>query len=223
MLHDIAGGDRLAIADMRHTVTAFAGAWPYLQLIGGVTGRDPLDGDVVEAYWLGNGLLSAIDTLTWGNSVDDRFRGRAGSDWAMISRGIEAGGVPNHSFHVYCVYPWVGLLRSGMVDHALGVLDKCRIRWGVVDSVVDAHVVVRSRPLVWTGRTLALGPDRLETVDQSIDPTATVGPHDIVAMHWNYVCQKITSDQLHFLDANHRRHIAIVNAQTRRLAEVVES
>ena len=37
---------------------AFAGAWPYLELIAHGCGiGDPLDRRVVEAYWVGNGLL----------------------------------------------------------------------------------------------------------------------------------------------------------------------
>ena len=45
----------------------FAGAWPYLEFIAGVSGiKDPLDRRVVEAYWLGNDLLERIDMKTFG-------------------------------------------------------------------------------------------------------------------------------------------------------------
>ena len=41
---------------------AFAGAWPYLELIAAGCGiGDPLDRRVVEAYWLGGELLDTID------------------------------------------------------------------------------------------------------------------------------------------------------------------
>src|SRR5690606_16524020 len=52
----------LAGADLAGLARQFAGAWPYLQLIAASAGRpDPLDADVVEAYWLGNDLLRGVD------------------------------------------------------------------------------------------------------------------------------------------------------------------
>jgi len=38
----------------------FLGAWPYLSLIAAANARDPLDADVVEAYWVGNRLLDNV-------------------------------------------------------------------------------------------------------------------------------------------------------------------
>ena len=49
---------------LRRLIRGFDGAWPYLALIAGAAGRvDPLDPDVVEAYWVGNGLLDACFQL----------------------------------------------------------------------------------------------------------------------------------------------------------------
>lgn len=222
LFRDVVEAGPSAAPELRHAITAFAGAWPYLSLIGGVHDRDPLDPDVVEAYWIGNGLLGSIDTLTWGNSLDDRFRTRSGGDWAAIKTAINAGGVPTHAFHVYCVYPWIGLLRSGMVDQALSVLEQCRIRWGIVRSAGGEHAVVESRPLVWDDDVLRLGVHRVETVEQSVDVQAHAAPGDLVAMHWNYICQPITVQQREQLEAHHRLHIGIVNADTRRLALTME-
>ena len=42
------------------------------------------------------------------------------------STSIAAGAVPHHCFHVFAVYPWLGLLRTGVVDQPLHVLDQCR-------------------------------------------------------------------------------------------------
>ncbi|MEE8332015.1 MAG: DUF6390 family protein [Acidimicrobiia bacterium] len=198
--------------ELHHAITAFAGAWPYLELIAGRTNRDPLDHTVVEAYWLGSPLLDTIDPLAWGNSVDERFRGRAGWDWDQISGALNDGGVPTHAFHVFCVYPWVGLLRSGAVDQALDVLERCRIRWGRVVSASNGTVLVESQPLAWDGQLLHLGPHRVESVDASIDPSLPeVSPGATVAMHWNYVCQQLTDQQVRWLQRYHDLHLAIAN------------
>ena len=199
-----------ASGELRHAITAFAGAWPYLELIGGCTGRDPLDGEVVEAYWLGNSLLDGIDLLTWGNSVEERFRARAGWDWRQVSDALNAGGVPNHAFHVFCIYPWVGLLKAGKVDPALNVLDQCRIRWGRVREVSNGGLLVESQPLVWQDERLGLGEARMETVDAALD-SEPPSPGGIVAMHWNYACQTLTRPQAARLRRYHDHHLALAN------------
>jgi hypothetical protein len=54
----------------------FAGAWPYLELIAAASGiADPLDGRVVEAYWVGNHLLDNVRMPKFGGFLDERFRG----------------------------------------------------------------------------------------------------------------------------------------------------
>ena len=196
--------------ELRRTIETFAGAWPYLELIGGCRSLDPLDARVIEAYWLGNELLDGIDTLVWGNSLDDRFRRRAGSDWDRIVQGLNAGGVPNHAFHVFCAYPWVGLLRSGAVEQAMTVLDNCRIRWGAVKGAVEDRLLVESQPLVWDGKSLALGDPRIEHVRASIDTAESVSIGDDVALHWDYVCQRLAPGQLGSLQRMHSTHLAIV-------------
>ncbi|MGI9585133.1 MAG: DUF6390 family protein [Acidimicrobiia bacterium] len=210
-----------ASAELRHIVQQFEGAWPYLELIGGCTGMDPLDPMVVEAYWVGNALLDRIDTLVWGNSMDGRFRRRAGASWDNIDGGIP-GGRPNHAFHVFCVYPWVGLLRSGYADHALEVIDRCRIRWGTVLGVDGDRAVVECRPLVWNGEDLALGEIERETVRMSVSGSP-VNAGDIVALHWDYVCDVLTRRQLGRLRQETARHMRIANQPTRELESVMES
>ncbi len=139
----------------------FAGAWPYVELIAHSTGiGNPLDRRVVEAYWLGSSLLDRIDMTTFGNSLLDRFRKRAGSSWGFLAEAIPAGALPTHSFHVFGVYPWVGLLRGERSEHPLHILDQCRIRWGRVLSVDGNQAVVMSQPLTFDGEHLGLGPYR---------------------------------------------------------------
>jgi hypothetical protein len=207
-------------AELARVVKQFEGAWPYLELIGGCTGRDPLDEKVVEAYWIGNDLLDRIDTLIWANAVDDRFRKRAGSSWSALNSGIVEGR-PTHAFHVFCVYPWVGLLRSGYADHALEVIDSCRIRWGQVVETTGSHVVVESRPLTWDGEELSLGARRRETVRQPV-LGSRCGAGDSVALHWDYVCEKLNPGQLANLRRQTRLHLDLANRPKGDLASVIE-
>jgi hypothetical protein len=197
---------------------AFAGAWPYLELIAGATGiADPLDRRVVEAYWIGNALLDRVDMATFGSSLEDRFRNRAGRHWTSLADGVPAGAVPHHSFHVFGVYPWIGLLRSGRAREPLEQMERCRIRWGQVESIVAEEVVVRSRPLVWDGRCLGLGEPRLETARRELAgraflPDLAVG--DWVSLHWHWVCDRLDHRQLAALRHYTNHHLALTNTPT---------
>jgi hypothetical protein len=204
--YGVAGAATAADRGLREQAQQFAGAWPYLELIAGATGiSDPLDGRVVEAYWLGSDLLEQVDFRTFGASLLERFRRRAGKGWGFLAEAVPVGAQPNHSFHVFGVYPWVGLLGGERRDAPLHVLEKCRIRWGQVVAVDGDQVIVMSRPLEFDGRRLSLGANRLETVERAVDGSGFVdglAAGDWVAMHWHWVCDRLSRRQL----ANLRRH-----------------
>lgn len=194
---------------------AFEGAWPYLQFIAATTGiADPLDRRVVEAYWIGSDLLDQIDFKLFGDSLLDRFRPRAGSNWGYLAEAIPAGVVPHHAFHVFGIYPWVGLLGSDHGDHPLLILDRCRIRWGRVVSADGDQVVVDSQPLLWDGRSLSLGSPIAEQVVRAIDGAGFVDdlePGDWVALHWNWVCDRLDERTLANLKRFSARQLEITN------------
>ena len=179
---------------MRELAAQFEGAYPYLRLLAGANGcDDPLDPDVVEAYWIGNHLLDKVTTLDFGNSIDDRFHRRAGSTWRHIDDSIPAG-VAHHSYHVLHVMPWAGLLQRGVIDEPLRILDQCCVTWGEVVEAGATPLVAR-RPLRWTGSRLDLGPAAVESVTTTID----VDVGDSVALHWGAVCEHLDARQLAWL------------------------
>lgn len=217
------GGD--ADGGLRRLARGFEGAWPYLELIAHANGlADPLDRRVVEAYWVGNPLLDAVGVRALGDCLDERFRGRGttvrdGVVQAVVGAG--AGGasqphpVPHHSFHVLAVYPWVGLLRSGVHGEPLRVLDRCRIRWGRVLEVGPTRVLVRSRPLVWTGAALTEGPAVVEQAvlragGHSLAPA--LAPGDWCSLHWDWVCDRLDGRAVTALRRTTARHLAMVSA-----------
>jgi hypothetical protein len=173
----------------------FEGAYPYLRLLAGAAHcDDPLAADVVEAYWIGNGLLDRVSPLDFGNSIDDRFRRRAGSAWSRIGASVPAG-VAHHSYHVLHVTPWTGLMRSGVVDEPLRIVDQCCVSWAHVVDTENDMPLVRRRPLMWAGSRLRFGEPVLEQVMSPIH--VEVG--DWVALHWGTVCERLDPDQLGWL------------------------
>ena len=197
-------------------VQAFSGAWPYLELIAAGCGiSDPLDQRVVEAYWVGNDLLDRVALGQLGDSMAERFRKQGGNKFQFLAEGVLAGGVPHHSFHVFGVYPWVGLLGNDrMTKHALTVLDRCRVRWGKVIAAHGDQATVESRPLCWDGRLLSLGEPATETARLALDGTmlaGDIGPGDWVALHWDWACDKLTDRQLRALRTYTMRYLDMVN------------
>ncbi|MFI5101343.1 MAG: DUF6390 family protein, partial [Actinomycetes bacterium] len=125
---------------------------------------------------------------------------------------------PHHNFHVFGVYPWVGLVRSGVVDAPLRVLDRCRIRWGTVQVVQHDLAVVSSRPVVWDGRALGLGLERPEQVLLRVDGhgiVPDVQPGDRVALHWDWACARLSAQQQAELVRRTRAVLDIVNGLPR--------
>ncbi|WP_062301092.1 DUF6390 family protein [Demequina subtropica] len=203
---------------LEEVARAFEGAWPYLELIGECLGRAPLDPRVVEAYWLGGPELGRCGGAAFARSLEERFRPRLTRlEFERLVAAVAAGGTPHHNFHVFAVYPWVGLIRNGHVDGPLTVLDRCRIRCGQVLSIEGDTALVESRHLSWDGRTLSLAPPTAETAHfrrggRSL--ALTVKPGDFVTLHWDWICDWIGPMRLTRLRNATAHELAAVNACT---------
>ncbi len=193
----------------------FEGAWSYLEIIAAAAHiADPLDARVVEAYWIGNDLLDTVDPDALVAQLRERFGDQAGASWVP--------GHPHHGFHVFAVYPWVGLLRRGTgTDVALSVLEQCRIRWGEVLEVAGERVRVRARSLGLSDGRLELGEPGEQSAawsvaGRSLLPTSGAQPPvaagDHVAMHWDWVCDVLSPAQVAQLEARTADQLARTNA-----------
>lgn len=195
--------------------SGFVGPWPYLTLMAGALGLDnPFDLRLVEAYWIGNDLLDRVTISQFGRMVEDTFKPVAGDDFPLLAETVGSGAMATHSFHVYGVYPWVGLLRRGEIDEPLRQLDRCRIRWGRVEALEADRVEVRSRPLTFDGLHLGLGDWQIETAVRAVDGTglaADLAVGDWVSLHWHWVCEQLDERRLHNLVAYHQHHLDLVN------------
>jgi len=209
----VASGISIPTEEMARLAAAFDGAWPYLELISTRSGRDAFDSEVVEAYWIGNALLNGVSLFDWGHTASDRFQRQAGDRWPAVVNALNAGGMPNHAFHVFCVYPWVGLLREGFIAPSLEVLDRCRISWGSVNRIDGLIAEVRRHPLRWVDDSLVIGEAIVEPFRVASDLQLKVG--DQVALHWDFICGVLGEDQSSRLMRVHAHHLAIANNELR--------
>jgi hypothetical protein len=189
---------------------SFEGAWAYLEFLARAAGvADPLDEAVVEAYWVGNALVDRPSSADLTEFLRRRFAGQTGGTWAS------AGGhaLAHHSFHVFEVYPWTSLLRRTGSPAAVSVLDRCRIRDGVVVAVHGETATVAARPLVFEDGRLGHAEARPETVAWSVEGRsllAGLAPGDRVALHWDWVCDVLTDEQADRIVAHEERQLRLL-------------
>ena len=217
-----AGESDGGLAELART---FEGAWPYLVLIAHANRiDDPLDPRVVEAYWVGNGLLDRVTPGSLMRHVEDRFSKRIGRSWRHVLDAVAAGAVPHHNFHVLAVYPWLGLLRTGIVDQPLYVLDHCRTTPAQVGSVHgdNASVVLRAARLGRShGRARPARVARRALARRGCRARHRSPPREWVSIHWDFVCDRLTFAGAARLELETRRTLAAVNSSSASAAALV--
>jgi hypothetical protein len=200
-----------ALAEIEARARRFEGAWVYLELLDEVLGTgDPLAAEVVEAYWIGTDLLDRVDPGRLVGRLEEAFGDQHGGSW----RTSAARARPHHSFQVFEVYPWAAMLRAGLTPGpAVNVLDRCRVRTGVVTAVEGEWVETGSRLLAWHGGALAPAAPVTERARWSLDGLTLLAPPavgDLVALHWDWVCDVLTPDQAARIEALEERQRAAV-------------
>jgi hydrogenase maturation factor len=192
-------------------LTQFTGALPYLRSIAASNGiGDPFDPRVVEAYWLGNELLTGVEAGDLYKTLEERFgRHLPPKLREQVLRKPPQGAKPFHLFHVVDVYRHLERETVGMA-----AIENCRISWGQVREVDGASLVVARQPLVWREGKLAMGEAVPERVLRSVDGMGfaeDVAVGDWVSVHWGWACEVLDARKL----ANLRRwsdvHLELAN------------
>jgi len=207
--HTTSGGGADEVA---RRAPQFDGAWAYLEVLAAAAGLDPLHPRVVDAYWVGNDLLDAVDPVHLLATVTDQFRSQSGGLLSRVTASPDV--LAHHGFHVFAVYPWANLLGKGG-DVPRSVLQACRIRHGTVVAVTPERADVESRALTWDGARLGLGPPTVESVRwSSAGLSLHAGPAvgDAVSMHWDWVCERLTRAQVDALTDATARTLDLTNA-----------
>ena len=201
-----ASTDPVGVTELRHLAAGFHGAWPYLQLIAAGLGlKDPLAEEVVSAYWLGGPGLHRVPAALLMRSMADRF--------SLGAQPLLADGLAHHNFHVFCVYPFAGLLRGDQTGEPLRVLDQCRIRTGEVRAVVGDRALVASTSLTFDGTQLGVR-DAEQTVRWSRRGYSLARPPRVgeqVALHWDWLCSPVSPEQRIWVGGMTERHLRIAN------------
>jgi Family of unknown function (DUF6390) len=201
--------------ELRRIAEGFEGAYPYLQLIAAENDlADPLDSRVVEAYWLGNGLLREVGPRARHDDLTDRFRPRTQSrEWRWLADKAGGPSMVHHSFHVLEILPRIGLIRGGLPPDLLGVLERCLVRPGRVTAVAAGSLLVDLPRLELVDGALRLGAPTAATISTANGEGFgdILLPGDEVAVHWDRVCGRLSRTQAATLTAVTRRNLDVAN------------
>ena len=204
-------------------LSRFETLYPYLTLIAYENNiKDPFDLRVVEAYWLGNALLTKITQkqmyahFAEALSLKKKLKPK-NFEW-LIGK-IPQGSLPTHSFHVLNVFTRTG---HHATDHTVETMDNCRIGWGRIIKNLKfkiknvQSVDVETQPLILANGKLALGKPIIKTLSSSRGLRCTSEDVAIpkrllqslrsfamtnksptyISFHWNHVCDVLTLRQV---------------------------
>jgi hypothetical protein len=203
---------------------SFDAAYPFINLIGKSTGKDPFDYRVPEAYWIGNDLLahvSAPDFYTFSHAT---LKNRKRSEVKKVFKTLGPRAMPHHSFYVMSTYATSSVADgpSASTDSAkkIGALiDNCRISLGRVTKVGRKDLTVSYRPVGLEGGRLEMLAPRTKKVayESAVRPFGSVKAGDWVSLHWDFACDVLSLTQARNLTKFTSADLAAANELLKRL------
>lgn len=193
----------------REALSRFEALMPYLEAIGSATGKDPFDPEVVEAYWLGNDLLEAVDRRRFVTLLEAlSHRGLPPSIARRLVEHLPASPLAHHAFHVSFV--GVGAV-TGHVPTTLPNVEACRPAFAQVVRVRGEELELLGPTVTVSAGQLRLGGPTRRTV--RYDPKALGGVRagDRVAVHWAWPALLLDERQSRELERWTERSFAAAN------------
>ncbi len=188
-----------ACEEIRDSLMHYEALPIYLKLIAKTHDLDPLDLEVVEAFWLGNKLSSSIGTDAIRTAFQPLmeigyYKKRLKPKFDSFPMDCH----PTHSFHVLLIGSITGVLGKDVEN-----INSCLVRKGTVKNGV-----VEMEHLRKVDNRLVLG--KRDALDMKMDfVEASTG--DTISFHWGYAAQKLDRNKSndHAVDLEH--HLGMRN------------
>jgi len=204
----------------REALSRFEALMPYLEAIGAANGKDPFDPAVVEAYWIGNDLLRAVDRPRFLGLLEALTRrGLPASIARRLAAHLPAEPPAHHVFHV--AFVGVGAV-TGHVPTTLPNIEACRPAAATVVAVGANELTVEGPSVRADGPGLALDGRHRRTVryDPRVLPGVRAGER--VALHWSWPALALDERRGQQLDRWTARSLAVANEALPRLGVVFD-
>jgi hypothetical protein len=171
----------------------------YLNLIAGAHNKNPLDLEVVEAFWIGNELSNTIKTEDIVRSFEPLmkvpfYKKTLEPKFSAFPEDCH----PTHSFHVLLIGSITGVLDTG-----IGSANSCLVRKGVFNGsrMNMEHLVEREG--LWVIDKKESDNTKMDFVDPSLG--------DTFSFHWNYAVQNLNEDKSNYHSRDLAHHLNIRN------------
>jgi len=198
------------VDDIRGILSRFEALHPYLNLIARANGvDDEFYGRVVEALWVGNGLLDNVGRADIADMMRDEF-GKFLPTKVLdyYCRNLPEGCVPHHSLHVLYLQTVTGVIAKTVENQ-----DNCRISWGKVKSKGEMLSIESQRLKVKHGRYV-LEPCVKEVDYKTAGKVFTdVKVGDDVAVHWGLAVEVLDGERLKMLRKYTEHNMRLLNPE----------
>jgi len=205
-------------------LTKFETLYPYLRAIAAANSiSDPLDQRVVEAYWVGNGLLEKVSerdvfkALTEFQHLPKRLPKK---EMRWLLPKIDRRARLHHSFHVFNVFTRTG---HHTVKQTVETMDECRVSWGKVISdkrpfdqlrarqATSNKIYIKSQKIGYEKGKMEMRPAVREVMVLDEPLAKRLKPGDWVSVHWGFVCDRLTEMQVKQLEKYTLHHLKLAN------------
>lgn len=203
--------------ELKLAIKKFKGHYPYLKTIARANGiRNPFDGRVIDAFWIGNGLLGRVGRtdvirliLEFAKNAE-MDKNRAQEKIANLPDGI----LIHHSFNSLYLN-FVG----DRVERTVSNFDKCRIGWGVVQTVKNNTAKVRYQKIIRKNGKYGFSKPvekYFKRAMNGITPEHDLKVGNVVSLHWGLIVQKLNKRQEKALKRYTEKNIEAINGSKNR-------
>lgn len=170
---------------------------PYLETISKIIKKDKFDYKVTEAYWFGNESLEKIKNSDYDLLLKN-FAKQGVPSWFVdeLTGKKPKRFIPTHLFQV--LHIGVGK-ASGSVPYNIKTINNCMIRWGKVMKLGKKKLTVNLNSLKKSKGKFGLIKQE-GTFKYKVDLLTGLKKGDYVAVHWNRVVKRLSSNEVQKLE-----------------------
>ncbi len=198
----LAGGDTGAVET---ELKKFKAHFAYLSLIARENGKKPFDPDVVEAFWIGNGLLDNVSRESLRSFIVKDLFSPGSSRASGLARSLPEGLLPHHSFNSLYIR-----FLSDSVERSVENLDSCCITWGKVLSVSKNSVSMMRNSISSDGKGFVIRPVECTVMleKNGIRFLDDVSEGDVLSVHWSMAIEKLSEERVNNLERYTKINVA---------------
>lgn len=207
--------------ELVYLLKEFGTLYPYLQLIARQNQiNNPFNHSVIEAYWIGNSLLKAVNAFEYQAFSKEKLildKKLSKIDFQNLLCNItKKPFLPHHAFHVFNVFRRT---NHNLSFHILKTMDECRIGWGRIknknEKLKIKNLIVETKLLTKTGDKLKLGQPVLKEIKVDYQGKQFINSFkvgDWVSFHWGFFCDILTDQQVKNLEFYTQKAIDFFNS-----------